>query len=715
MPGDPEIERLVGELRTMKARKAFNTFIDYIVFPRYRNIALDTRIDFGFPVTVLVGQNGSGKTAVLQALYGAPGGSSVAQWWFETAVDPIKEPSSGEGRRQRAADIPSDRRSAFYYGYQHGNEERYVLKLRIRRSNDPDYWEPSRPLVRYGMKTLPGEKRFDPIEMDPIYVNFKLNVNAFDKCFYFYAPVTLTEFSKFSAWQKIVAASTSSRKQPRIQDYLRHKSRKLKRVIDEDVILHSGKYELNKNIRSLTDEEIGSINSIIGKSYTGGKVIEHRFFEGWGTTVAFSTSERSYTDAFAGSGESSVVRLVLEVEKAKEGSLVLLDEPETSIHPGAQDRMLAYLLDRTKRKKLQVVISTHSPTLVQYLPREAVKVFSLNAYGLAEVIPNRPAEEAFHYIGHRYDARINIVVEDRLAQAVVNAAIRSRGEAFAKRFSLSFGPGGETSIKKDMVIYSRSGNVPIILLDGDQIPFNLQLMPSVDDEGGMPTEGRSLVIVADVGGVLHFRFFDALGQQILRMSEADLPDRARNINQLRLKLADLWILQKLPKGDKNRVVSAVTTLVDLSRELHVDTEKIAIGDRNPSFLTRLIEKQAGSKVEFAMDSNMNDEAKSDLFVAYLDYYRKKVFYLPFTSPEEVIWDDAACRQLLDIENPKTSAERAAEIGTITDYKKRFARLSELVERVDAVHTLFVRRFSNTGGEQWDRLVELLTRIGDEHA
>ena len=123
---------------------------------------------------MLVGQNGSGKTAVLQALYGAPGGFSVSRWWFETAVDPIIEPDASDGSRRRSADLPSDRRSSFWYGYMHEGEERSVIKTRIKRANDPNYWEPSRPIASYGMKALPEGKRFDTIKMTSIYINFRI-------------------------------------------------------------------------------------------------------------------------------------------------------------------------------------------------------------------------------------------------------------------------------------------------------------------------------------------------------------------------------------------------------------------------------------------------------------------------------------------------------------------------------------------------------------
>ena len=316
------------------------------------------------------------------------------------------------------------------------------------------------------------------------------------------------------------------------------------------------------------------------------------------------------------------MRLVLELEDAKEGSLVLLDEPETSLHPVAQERMLAYLLDKIKRKKLQVVISTHSPTLVSYLPREAIKVFSLNAEGSADVVGDRPAEEAFHYIGHRYDASINIVVEDRLAKEVVEAAIQSKGPAFAKRFSVSFGPGGHTAIKKDMVVYSRSESGPLILFDGDQ----------------------------------------------------------------------------RPEGNRT----------------HIDTSQIMAGELTADHLKDLIDQQAGSRIDFAMDSNMGDDAKRELFKRYLDYYRDNVHYLPFPTPEQAIWDDTACRGLLSLYDPSEAESKAGMIAAMPDYKERFAALSEATKSIDAVHNLFVGRFKHVNGNLWNQLVTLVERIGGDN-
>jgi predicted ATPase len=77
-----------------KYQIVFPGYITHIRFPRYKNMVSGSQINFDFPVTALVGANGSGKTSVLNALYGAPIRNSTGQYWFSTKVDPIEE---GEG------------------------------------------------------------------------------------------------------------------------------------------------------------------------------------------------------------------------------------------------------------------------------------------------------------------------------------------------------------------------------------------------------------------------------------------------------------------------------------------------------------------------------------------------------------------------------------------------------------------------------------------
>lgn len=69
----------------------YEPYIRYIRFPEYKLLLEDTKIDFTFPFTALVGENGCNKTSVLQALYGTSGGNSVGNYWFETEVDHIHD------------------------------------------------------------------------------------------------------------------------------------------------------------------------------------------------------------------------------------------------------------------------------------------------------------------------------------------------------------------------------------------------------------------------------------------------------------------------------------------------------------------------------------------------------------------------------------------------------------------------------------------------
>jgi len=78
-----------------------------------------------------------------------------------------------------------------------------------------------------------------------------------------------------------------------------------------------------------------------------------------------------YTEGHMGAGEQKVIRLVQFLEKIPDRSLVLLEEPELTLHPDAQFGLAWYLMTLSRRKGHQIIIATHSPHIFEALPSEA--------------------------------------------------------------------------------------------------------------------------------------------------------------------------------------------------------------------------------------------------------------------------------------------------------------------------------------------------------
>lgn len=178
------INENIDKIRLMKDCGKFNNYIEYIVFPHYKNLEQNSRIELKFPMTILVEKNGSGKSSTLHAFYGAPKGYSLGEYWFSTDIDPIIEDNDKE-------------RNRYFYGYRENSrsEIKEVRKSRIKRSKsdvkkaDLDYWETTRPSISDGMIPVKDKNmRNSPVEKDVIYVDFRGELSSFDKYFYFFEP-----------------------------------------------------------------------------------------------------------------------------------------------------------------------------------------------------------------------------------------------------------------------------------------------------------------------------------------------------------------------------------------------------------------------------------------------------------------------------------------------------------------------------------------------
>lgn len=445
----------IEALRRLLKSGNLEPFIRHIRFPYFKNFAPDTRIDFTFPITAIVGPNGTNKSSIIKALYGAPGHSNLGNYWFSTSVDPIKESGDGGSRH------------CFIHGYCHPttNQVVEVLKTRIQKSDDPDYWEPSRPIRRYGMapmtdvpKNIPGRSktRWDAITKDVIFIDFRHTLSAFDRLFY--SETTDSGRKKRKARIRHWA--------PRLGDAIATASASFP---------YYGERIVGKENLQFDDNELQLISKILGRPYTSVRLIHHNLYapDQAGYTAQMRYGNLQYTEAFAGSGEFATVMLVLKLNRANERSLVLLDEPEVSLFPGAQERLISFLVDSVKKHKHQVVLATHSPTMLRGLPEEAIKLVALDAEtGLVRVVSQKALpEEAFVAVGAPI-TRPTIYAEDRLAVEVVLRALRSKGRELLELVQVEVLPGGADAILGSCApIFAATDRTDVLLyLDGDKRP-----------------------------------------------------------------------------------------------------------------------------------------------------------------------------------------------------------------------------------------------------
>ncbi|GAB2565052.1 AAA family ATPase [Kribbella endophytica] len=427
----------------------------HIRFPFYRNLRTKLRIEFLHPITALVGPNGTNKTAILRALQGCPDYNNVGNYWYSTTLDPIID-----GDRHR-----------FIHGYIAPSTGQIVesVQTQIKKAY-PDYFEPSRPLLTDDMERMPkvtdddelpperAKTRWRGIDKQVIYVDFRSELSAYDK-YFFHSPTEREREQTLLRRKKNVVRRNS----PHLAESIRTERESHDYYRRERIVVVAS---------AATGEQLMAISAILGRKYSEIRYITHRYYGIEGTTVLLKSFDHRYSEAFAGSGEFAVAVMVRKVMSATNYSLILLDEPEVSLHPKAQQRLMDFLGQECKKKKHQIVISTHSPEIIRELPAHAIKLLQQNEVdGKIDLVSQstEPAE-AFFRIGVRLDKVKTIYVEDLLAAAIVERALEPFGMAINTTVDIEPLPGGAEAISTNFVpSFALSSNSnAFVLLDGDQ-------------------------------------------------------------------------------------------------------------------------------------------------------------------------------------------------------------------------------------------------------
>lgn len=222
-----------------------------------------------------------------------------------------------------------------------------------------------------------------------------------------------------------------------------------------------------KSAKSFDEQQVKRLSSVMGRSYDSARMALSSIDDDREVPV-ISKRSTEYSGFHQGSGETTVTEL-LQADLPKYG-LVLIDEIESSLHPRAQRRLIRDLAEQCRQRELQIVITTHSPYILEELPVEA-RMYILESDGKKSIVPGVSPDFAMTKMDDDAHPECDLYVEDSAAKVMLAELLACHAkEIFARCAIVSFGAATVGFALGQMVENKRFRRPSLVFLDGDSDP-----------------------------------------------------------------------------------------------------------------------------------------------------------------------------------------------------------------------------------------------------
>lgn len=170
-----------------------------------------------------------------------------------------------------------------------------------------------------------------------------------------------------------------------------------------------------------------------------------------------------------GAGEDATLDLFRTLQGLPHHSLLLIDEVEASLHPRAQRRLVRFLLWLARQRRIQVIVSTHSPYVLEELPQEARIMLVPGPQGLS-IVHGISAEFAMSRLDDEVHPELFVFVEDREAEVLLREILATSTETSELLARISISPVGASNVVAMLGALGAAGKLPyrsIAVVDGD--------------------------------------------------------------------------------------------------------------------------------------------------------------------------------------------------------------------------------------------------------
>lgn len=218
---------------------------------------------------------------------------------------------------------------------------------------------------------------------------------------------------------------------------------------------------------ALNAQSTTMLSNILGRTYTEGSILSDESGKQVGVV---ETGGRRYSNYHQGAGEDATADFVALLQQIPRNSLVLIDEVEASLHPKAQRRLITEIIGVARERRVQFIVTTHSPYVLDQLPLEARVHIQADRNGEKEVMYAATPEYAMSLMDDRAHPELTIFCEDPQAEYICEAIIRRQRPALLPRVKiLPVGPASTVRTLGELAVQSKLAGRCIGLLDGDQV------------------------------------------------------------------------------------------------------------------------------------------------------------------------------------------------------------------------------------------------------
>ena len=207
------------------------------------------------------------------------------------------------------------------------------------------------------------------------------------------------------------------------------------------------------------------LSDVLGHQYDLAKMAVTNF-DAKRSVPVISQQNIAYSGFHQGAGETMIAELIRK--DIPRYSLVLIDEVETSLHPRAQRRLIRDLATLCRTQELQIVLTTHSPYVLEELPPEA-RLYILSRVEGRQVVRGVSPFFALTQMDEDQHPECDLYVEDdRAAEMLREILVRHDPEAIRRSSVVPFGAASVGLALGQMVAEHRFQRPSLVFLDGDQ-------------------------------------------------------------------------------------------------------------------------------------------------------------------------------------------------------------------------------------------------------